>query len=477
MYDIVIIGAGVIGSMIARELSKYELEICVVDKHIDASMGASGANSGIIHAGYDAKPNTLKAKFNIEGNLMMEKVCGDLNVPYNNCGSLVIAFNDDEMHTLHNLLEVGEKSEIKGLKILSKKEVLELEPNISKSVVGALLANTASIISPYKLNINALNNAVINGVTFLRENEVISINKKNSIFTIKTNKQELKSKIIINCAGIYADEISKMVGDESFKITPRSGEYILLDKTEGSLFNRVIFQTPTKEGKGVLITKTVNDNLIIGPDAKEIHDKDSRETHRENINYVYENGLKISDKLLLNKSITTFTGVRATPNTEDFIIEESNICSKFINVSGIESPGLSSAPAISKYVEDIIKSITGKLKLKEKYTMKLNKKKYFQDMTIKEKEEAIKTNPLYGKIVCRCESVTEAEIVESINQPVGAITVDGVKRRTRAGMGRCQGGFCLPSVIEILERELKLDKEKIQKSDKGSYILSGRTRN
>jgi len=476
MYDIAIIGAGVIGSMIGRILSKYDLKICILEKHIDAAMGASGANSGIIHAGYDAKPNTLKEKFNISGSNMMEKVCEDLNVAYDKCGSLVIAFNEQENEVLNKLLVNGKNSGVKNLKLIEKEEIFKLEPNINKKVIKALIAPSAAIISPYKLNINALKNAVINGVEFLRENEVINIEKENNIFIIKTSKQQLKSKIVINCSGIYADKISKMVGDESFKIIPRSGEYVLFDKTEGKLFNKVIFQTPTDEGKGVLVTKTVDGNLLIGPDAKEIFDRDIIQTHKSSVDYVYKKSLKTSDKILLNKSITTFAGVRATPNTKDFIIEESKICSQFINVAGIESPGLSSAPAISEYVEEIVKNIIGSIKIKKEYTMKLKSKKYFSEMTNEEKEKAIKENKLYGKIVCRCENVTEGEIIESINKEYGAITVDGIKKRTRAGMGRCQGGFCLPSIIDILADQLNVNKKAVTKGDTGSYILSRRTR-
>ena len=476
MYDIIIIGAGIIGSFIARSLSKYELKIGVVDKHIDGAMGASGANSGIIHAGYDAKKGTLKAKFNVAGSKMMEKVCKELAVPYNKCGSMVIAFNNEELKVLDELMKNGLNEGISDLSIINKEQILALEPNINSNVKGALLANNAAIVSPYKLNIHALENAVINKVEFIRENEVLDIKKEKDVFFIKTNKSIIKSKMVINCAGVYSDEIAKMVGDDSIKIIPRSGEYILFDKTEGNLVKRVIFQTPTSNGKGVLLTTTIDGNLLLGPDAKVLESKDLHETHKKSIDYIYQKGLKTCDKLALNKTITTFTGVRATPIGRDFIIGESSACSNFINVAGIESPGLSSAPAIGEYVEKLVIDILKNVKIKEKYTMKLNHRKAFSDMNEKEKAAAIKKNPLYGKIICRCENVTEGEIVDSIHSFAGALTVDGVKRRTRAGMGRCQGGFCLPSVIDILSRELKIEKEQVTKADKGSYILTRRTR-
>ncbi|MBN2853433.1 MAG: NAD(P)/FAD-dependent oxidoreductase [Clostridia bacterium] len=476
MVDIVIIGAGVIGSFVARSLSKYQLSICVTDRHIDAAMGASGANSGIIHAGYDAIPGTLKAKFNIEGSDMMEKTCEELNVPYKKTGSLVIAFNDEEISKIQEMYDHGTKEGIRDMSLISKEQVLTLEPNLSPEIKGALLAKTAAIVSPYKLNINALENAVRNGVEFLREHTVLGIKKEKEVFSVITDKGTLTCRMVINCAGLYADEIARMVGDDSFKIIPRSGEYILLDKSEGTLVNHVVFQAPTMEGKGVLITSTVDGNLLIGPDAKEIKDKDERDTHRSSIDYVYKKGLQTTDKLLLHKSVTIFTGVRATPDKGDFIIEESRYCKGFINVAGIESPGLSSAPAIGNHVALIVKSIIGDISEKENYSMTLEKKKYFSEMNEEEKKEAILKNPLYGKIICRCESVTEGEIIDSIHQKAGAVTIDGVKRRTRAGMGRCQGGFCLPHVMDILSRELKVDKDKIQKGDEGSYILTGRTR-
>jgi len=476
MYDIIIIGAGVIGSFVARSLSKYELKVGIIDKHIDGAMGASGANSGIIHAGYDAKKGTLKAKFNVAGSKMMEQVCKELAISYNKCGSLVIAFNDEELKVLDELLENGIAEGISDLSIINKEQVLTLEPNINSNVKGALLAKNAAMVSPYKLNLHALENAVINQVEFIRENEVVDIKKEKDIFYVKTDKSTIKSKMVINCAGVYADEIAKMVGDDSIKIIPRSGEYILFDKTEGDLVNKVIFQTPTSNGKGVLLTQTVDGNLLLGPDAKVLESKELHETHKESIDFIYKKGLKTCDKLPLNKTITTFTGIRATPIGRDFIIGESSKCSNFINVAGIESPGLSSAPAIGEYVEELVINILKNIKVKEKYTMTLHHRKAFSDMTEKEKTEAIKKNPLYGKIICRCENVTEGEIIDSIHSFAGAKTVDGVKKRTRAGMGRCQGGFCLPSVVNILARELQVEKEKINKNDDGSYILTRRTR-
>ncbi len=476
MYDIIIIGAGVIGAFVARSLSVYELKICVIDKHIDAAMGTSGANSGIIHAGYDAIPGSLKASLNIEGSRKMEKICSDLNIPYENCESLVVAFSDEEKKVLEQLMNKGKKGGIKGLSIINQEEIRRLEPNLNRDITWALLAKTAAIVSPYKMTINALENAANNGVEFLREYEVLEINKENDIFTIKTNKEKLRGKVIINCAGVFADEIAKMVGDKSFKIIPRSGEYIILDKSVGPLVNRVIFQTPTKEGKGVLITKTVDENILIGPDAKVISDKALHETHSDAIDYIYKKGLKITDKIPLHKSIATFTGVRATPDSGDFIIKESISCKHFINVAGMDSPGLSSAPAIGDYVLKLVTPMFLDITMKKNYTITLPTKKYFSNMTVNEKKEAIKENNQYGKIVCRCENVTEAEIVNAIHMTIGATTVDGIKRRTRAGMGRCQGGFCLPQVIDILSRELKIDKEKIQKGDDGSYILTRRTR-
>lgn len=475
-YDIAIIGAGVVGGMVARSLAEFDAKICIIDSHIDAAMGASGANSGIVHAGYDAKPGSLKAKFNILGTAMMPETCKLLGVPYKNTGSFVLAFNKNDEIQLRILYDSGIAGGIEGLELISGDKVREMEPNLTPEITAALYAPTAGVVSPYKLNIAAVENAVINGVEFVRETKVTEISGKKGNFTLETNNGEIHTGVIINCAGIYADEISEMVGDGFFTLTPRKGEYLLFDRSEGGIVDRVIFQPPSEKGKGVLVMTTVDGNLLIGPDANIAESKEDSTTHAASLEYVYETALKTCKKLNLKKVITSFAGLRATPDTGDFIIGESLIVPGFINVAGIESPGLSSAPAIAEHVADMVSSILGGLSKKTDYKPGLDTHEYFRDMELDEKERIIKKDPSYGKIVCRCENVTEAEVLDSIRRPAGARTVDGVKRRTRAGMGRCQGGFCLPVVLEILSDELKIEKEEVLKGDRGSNILTERNR-
>jgi glycerol-3-phosphate dehydrogenase len=475
-YDIAVIGAGVVGAMVARSLSIYDAKICLIDRHIDAAMGASGANSGIVHAGYDAKPGSLKSKFNVLGTAMMEEECRRLGVPYKNTGSLVIAFCESDVEKLQELYDGGVQAGVPGMRLMSGDEARKMEPSLNPGVIKALHASTAGIVSPYKLNIAAVENAVVNGVDFLRETKVIDIKDEKEKFTISTEKGEIKCDIIVNCAGIYADEIAKMAGDGFFKLTPRRGEYMLFDRSEGYLVERVIFQTPTDEGKGVLVMTTVDGNLLVGPDANIAPSKEDSSTHAKNLEYVYRTALKSCSGIKLNKVITTFAGLRATPDTGDFIIGESEKIPGFFNAAGIESPGLSSAPAIAEYLADIVSDGLGGLKKKKNYTLSLESEKFFRDMTDGEKRNAIEKDPENGVVICRCETVTKAEVLKSIRAPAGARTVDGVKRRTRAGMGRCQGGFCLPAVVEILSEELGLDKDDILKGDRGSNILTGRTR-
>lgn len=475
-YDITIIGAGVVGGLIARSLSFYEASICIIDKHIDAAMGASGANSGIVHGGYDAKPGSLKAKFNILGTEMMEETCQKLGVPYKNTGSFVIAFNSENEKELEKLYDNGVIGGIPGLEIISGEQARELEPSLNPTATKALWSKTAGVVSPYKLNIAAIENAVVNGVDFLRETTVTGIDDTEPGFVIETNKGNINSKVVINCAGIYADDIAKMAGDGFFNLTPRKGEYLLMDRSEGDLVSRVIFQPPSAKGKGVLVMTTVDGNLLIGPDANIAQSKDDSSTHADSLDYVYKTALKSCSQIRLDKVITSFAGLRATPDTGDFIIGESNKIKGFYNVAGIESPGLSSAPAIADYVANEIGKMLGGLYLKDQYIDEIHHNEFFRDMTLEEKEKSIEENPNYGKVVCRCENVTEAEVLDSIRRPAGARTVDGVKRRTRAGMGRCQGGFCLPTVVEILSKELGVEKEEILKGDRGSNILAGRNR-
>ncbi|WP_074351496.1 NAD(P)/FAD-dependent oxidoreductase [Proteiniborus sp. DW1] len=475
MYDVTIIGAGIIGAFIARELSRYELKIALLDKENDVSNGASKANSAIIHAGYDAKPGTNMAKFNSLGNPMFDKICEELDVEFERIGSFVVGFDDDDMETIKDLYKRGIENNIKGLEIIDGNKVREMEPNLNDTIKGALYAPTCGILSPWELTIALAENAVDNGVEILLNNEVQDIEKTDLGYKIITNKGEINSKYVINCAGVYADKINNMVSKESFVIKPRKGQYFVLDRSEGDFVNTVVFQCPSSVGKGILITPTIHGNLLVGPDVEDIQDKDDTSTATENLEYIKEVARRSAPTVPVNKVITTYSGLRAEASTGDFIIGEVKDAKGFINVAGIKSPGLSASPAIAEYVVDIMKDIAGGLKEKENFNPRRRRVIRFNKLSDEEKAELIKKDPRFGRIICRCESVTEGEIVDIINRNVGATTVDGVKRRARPGTGRCQGGFCGPRVVEILARELSKDMDEIVKDSEDSYILIGKT--
>ncbi|MFO7637149.1 MAG: NAD(P)/FAD-dependent oxidoreductase [Clostridia bacterium] len=476
IYDVAIIGAGVSGAFVARSLSRCTLQVCLMEKSIDLAMSTSGANSGIVHGGYDAKYGTMKSVMNIRGMRMMENICHELSVPYNKCGSLVLAFNEEEEESLRELLENGLKSGLEGLRIITRQEVIHLEPHINREVTGALHCVNAGVVCPYKLNIAAVENAVANGVTLKRSAEAKSIRRENGVFCIETGQETIRSRFLVNCAGMYADEVAAMAGDDSIHIIPVKGEYLLFDRTEGDTVRSVLFQPPSDLGKGVLVTPTTDGNLLLGPDANTIRDKDDMSTNRENMEYIQKTALRSVENINYKKVITTFSGIRATPQNGDFIIGASKSVENLVNVAGIESPGLTAAPAIGEHVAGILEGMGLEMLENRDYDPFLHKPVPFRDMTPEQRDMAIREEPDYGKIICRCETVTLAEIKKAIRNPVGALTVDGVKRRTRAGMGRCQGGFCIIAVLETLSRELGIPLEEVKKSNPGSYILAGRSR-
>lgn len=476
MYDVAIIGAGIIGTFIARELAKYKLSIVLIEKENDVANGTTKANSAIVHAGYDAKPGTLKGKFNVLGNPMFDKVCEELDVPFKRIGSLVIATNEEEMKIIKELYCRGLENKVPDMKILNQKEVREMEPNVSLAVIGALYAPTCGIVGPFELSIALAENAVDNGTELLLNSKVTAIDKLHKGYKIHMGDRYVESKYVINCAGLYADDINNMVAPSSFKIMPRRGQYYVLDKSAGNLVNTVIFQCPTKMGKGVLVTQTVHGNLLVGPDAQELNDKEDLQTTAERLTFIKNMAEKTTDKICFNKVITSFAGLRAVASTGDFIVQESEEAKNFINVAGIQSPGLTSSPAIAEYVVEIIRNLEGNLEEKEKFNPRRRPMVRFMELSDEQKAEVIKKDPRYGRIICRCESITEGEIVDSIHRKVGARTVDGVKKRCRPGMGRCQGGFCSPRIIKILARELGEDMRGIVKNSIKSYVLTGKTK-
>ncbi len=466
-FDAVVIGAGVVGAFVARKMAEYMKSVAVLEKESDVAMGASSANSAIVHAGFDAKEGSLKARLNVRGSEMMEQVCHELGVKYKKNGSLVAAFSKEALLAVEELYERGVINGVKGLRILSREETLEKESALNESVEGALFAPTGAIVCPYELTVAALGNAMDNGAQLFLDTEVVGIRQEDGMWHVTTTGEEFAAPIVVNCAGIFSDGVAKMKGDDSFEVTSRRGEYLLFDKKAGATVSSTVFTPPTKLGKGILITPTVDGNLLLGPTAENIEDKTDRKTTREGIEKVLSAaGMEL--KSVPKCVITSFTGLRAVGSTGDFIINEKD---GFVNVAGIESPGLSASPAIAEYVLSMILEKTPLVR-REDFDPHRSPTHFFKGLSDEEKSEFIMKNPLFAKIICRCEEITEGEIVEAIHTNPPALTVDAVKRRTRATMGRCQGGFCLPHIVEIISRETGVLPEEVTKKGKGSqYVL------
>ena len=468
IYDVVVIGGGVVGTAILRELSKYNLKIALLEKEEDVCSGTSKANSAIIHAGYDAENGTLKAKLNVRGCELVPELAKDLEFTYKNNGSFVLCFDKEDLPGLLNLYDRGVKNGVKGMKILSGDEAREMEPNLSKNVEGALYAPSAGIVCPFDMTIAFVENAIDNGGEVFLNTPVTKIEKKDDCYIIN---DKYETKCIVNAAGLYGDTIHNMVCDKKIKLTSRKGDYCLFDKEVGSLVSLTIFQLPTKLGKGVLVAPTAHGNMLVGPSATDIDSKEATATTKEDLDLIIEKSKLSVDNIPFNKVITSFCGLRARPEGNDFIIEEAN--DNFFDAIGIESPGLSSAPAIGEYVVELISK---KLSLTKKDNF-VSKRKGFvrlHGMDMKERAKLIKENPLYGNIICRCEEISEGEIVDAINHPLKATSLDAIKRRVRAGMGRCQGGFCSPKVMEILARELNKPMKEVTKNNAKSNLVYGK---
>lgn len=478
MYDVVIVGAGVIGSAIARELSRYQVNACVIEREEDVCNGTSKANSAIIHGGFDATPGTLKAKLNVRGNELMEHLSKELDIPFKRNGSLVVCNKDQNREDLVKLLEKGEKNGVKELRIIEREELLSLEPNISDDAECALLVPTGGIVCPFHMTMAFAENAYTNGVAFHLNTQVDKIEKEDdgySLFTTnrQTGKTEtIKAKVVINAAGVYADVLNNMVSEHKLHITARKGEYCLLDKDAGTHVTHTIFQLPSKMGKGVLVSPTVHGNLLVGPTAEDVEDKEALNTTQDGLDSLAKTASLSVKNVPMRQVITSFAGLRAHEDGNDFVIGEAQDAKGFINVAGIESPGLSSAPAIGEMVANLVKNM---LTLEEKTDFVPTRKGILhpEELSFEERNNLIKEHPEYGNIICRCEMISEGEILDAIHRPLGARSLDGVKRRTRAGMGRCQAGFCSPRTMEILERELGTDMFSITKNGVGSGIVVG----
>ena len=462
-YDVIIIGAGVTGCAVARVLSRYDCQVLVADRESDVCEGTSKANSAIIHAGFDALPGTLKAELNVRGNAMMDDLSRDLDIPFRRNGALVVCWQESDLPKLQALYDRGVANGVEGLKLLDGDAARAMEPALRDEVRGALYAPSSGIVCPFELTLALAENAHENGVQFSLSTEVMGIDREAEGFAVRTSKGAYHSKCVINCAGVYADKIHDMACEPAFTITARRGEYMLLDKTAGDTVGRTIFQLPTEMGKGVLVSPTIHGNLIVGPTAMDIEDRDDTATTRQGLNEVRRaSALGVRD-IPYNRVITSFAGLRATGSTGDFIIREDDKAKGFIDVAGIESPGLSSAPAIGEYVLDIVKGI---LPLHEKAGFVATRRGIpkLAGMDFDARQRLIAARPEYGQIVCRCEQISEGEILDAIRRPLGARTLDGVKRRVRAGMGRCQSGFCSPRVTELLAQEQGIAFEDVVKN-------------
>lgn len=477
MLDVLILGAGVTGCAIARELSRYDIAVAVADAADDVAMGASRANSAIVHAGYDCKPGSMMAKMNVEGNRLFDSWCDDLAVPLGRCGSLVLAFSQEDMAHVRKLYDEGIANGVPDMRILSAEETHAQQPGLNPRVAGALYAGTGGITCPYEMTQNCARAAALNGATFHLGWRAASIEKSPDGLTVRNDRGEaLTARYVVNAAGVHADEIARMAGDHSFTITPRKGEYMLLDRASGAEVFTVLFQTPGPMGKGVLVAPTVDGNSFAGPTAVDQTDKGDASVSQEGLDQLRRLSRRTMPAFPLNKTITSFAGLRAVADSGDFILGPSGAEPRMMLAAGICSPGLTSAPAIAVHIAASLKDAGLPMAERANWIRRLPRHKAFRNMTDAERAEAIAADPLQAHIVCRCETVTEAEIVAAIRNAPGATTVDGVKRRTRAGMGRCQGGFCSPKVLAILARELNRPMEAITKFGGGSRMLAGKLR-
>lgn len=475
MYDAVIIGGGAVGCAVARYLSRYRLSICLVERGEDVCVGTSKANSAICHAGFDAPVGSAKARFNVEGSRMMEGLSQELDFPYRRCGSLVLCFDEAELPHLRELLERGVQNGVEGLEILDRAALRALEPAVSDKAVAALWAPTGAVLCPFGMTIALAENAAANGCAFRFDTEVARIERRDGFFRLHTGGDCIDTRVVISAAGVYGDALHNQLCADKLTIVPRRGEYCLLDRTCGQLVQHTIFQLPSAMGKGVLVTPTVHGNLLVGPTAVDQPDKDRTATTAEGLRSVAETAAKSVENLPMRDVITSFAGLRAhlSGPEDDFIVGES--ADGFFEAVGIESPGLSSAPAIGRYLAELA---AAKLHAAEKedFIAQRRDMPHPREMDFASRQDLIARDPAYGQVICRCEGVTEGEIRDAIRRVPGARSLDGVKRRVRAGMGRCQGGFCGPKVMELLSRELHVPITALTKGGGESRLLAGRTK-
>ncbi len=469
MYDVIIIGGGVVGCAAAYLLSRYQLKTVLLEADNDVANGTTKANSAILHAGYDPECGSLMAKYNVKGSQMAKEICARLDVPYKQIGALVVALNPDQAAIVDQLYQRGVANGVADLQILDEKQLHEMEPNVNPEAVRALYAPTSAIVSPWEYALAMAQTAIGNGVEVLTNNKVTAISKKDDVFSVTTVSGRYEGRFIINAAGTHADKVFELIGPKEFTIEPVAGEYYLLDKSEGSRVTHTIFQCPTATGKGVLVSPTVDGNLIVGPNATACGPDDTQTT-LQGLAAVKKMAAASVPSIDFRENIKNFAGVRARCDRHDFIVEESRSVKHFINLAAIQSPGLSAAPAISQAAIDIMAADGLVLTEKEQYTDSRHVVR-FKDLSEQQKNDLIKKDPRYGRVICRCETITEGEIVAAIHSPLPPVSIDGIKRRTTAGMGRCQGGFCGPRVLAILARETGAEYTDILQDHAGSNVL------
>lgn len=478
MYDVIVVGTGVCGAAVARELSKYQLKVLCLEKENDVADGTTKANSGIVHAGYDPEPGTKMAKLNVLGNRLIEQLAEDLDIPYQKCGSLVLAFDETDVETIQTLYERGVANGVPDLQVLSAEQVATMEPNISTEIKGALFAPTGGVVSPWELAIAQLEVAVVNGAQVLLERKVIRVQPEETGFAVtvsfRDTEETYHARAVINAAGVHADEVQRCIEEPGYHTVPNKGQYYLLDKSQGELVQRVIFQCPSKLGKGILVSPTAHGNLIVGPDSVDIEDREDVSTTAEQLAFVRQVAARTCNTINYRESIRNFSGVRSQSEYDEFLISAAKDYPTFISLANIKSPGLTASPAIALEVVQLLQEAGMELQEKENYETKRHFPR-FRELSAEEKQQLIARDARYGHIICRCETITEGEIVAAVNSPIPALTVDAVKRRCNAGMGRCQGGFCSPRVMEIIARERNMNPVDVMKDKVGSYILTGKT--
>ena len=475
IYDVLIIGGGITGTMTARALAAYDCSVALVEAGGDVAWEQTRANSAIVHAGYDCVPGTLKAKLNVRGCAMMESVCKTLGVSYKRCGSHVVAFGEKDEATLRDLYERGQKNGVPDLKILSAAELHAMEPNVSPAATASLWAPSAGIVCPYGLAIAAAENAVTNGCRVYLNFRVTAVTCKDGVWTVSDGTNTVEAHRIVNCAGVSSAKVASLIdgADYPVEIIPRRGEYIIMDKNCAGVVNTTIFAAPSEKGKGILVARTVDGNLLVGPNANRVDAGDTSVT-AAGLDEIMAGALKLVPSVSQRNSITNFAGVRATPSNGDFNIHLSSHKAHAVHAVGVESPGLASSPAVAEYIVGLLREDGLVLNERRDYVSTRRRDGNpvrFADMSDAERAAAIARDPAYGRIICRCETVTEGDLLDAMRSPIPAVTIDMLKRRTRAGMGRCQGGFCSPRAAVLLANEQQVTLDRILKDGIGSNLV------